>query len=125
MERLDTTTLPFAKDAAQIIGLVPPQPGCEYLVLDDACGTGAAVEWIITEFNEVAIPLNIVATDYSAIMINEVERRARRQEWGANVKWVVMDAQVQISVKVTNSGFMFPSQYIYACLYDIWHNVDP
>jgi len=92
--RLDTTTLPFAIDAAYILDIVPPQQGTEYVVLDNACGTGAAVEWIIKEFDKAGVQLDITATDYSAVMMNEVTKRRHRLDWGDNVKSIIMDAQV-------------------------------
>lgn len=94
VERLETTTLPFAIDAAHIINVVPPRKGEEYIVLDDACGTGAAVEWIVKEFEEEDVDIDITATDTSAVMINEVTKRRERLNWGDNVKFVIMDAQV-------------------------------
>ena len=94
LERLDATTLPFAVDAAYILELVPPHQGREYVVLDDACGTGAAVEWIVREFNEKGVRFEIYATDHSAVMINEVENRRDRLGWGINVKCFLMDAKV-------------------------------
>lgn len=94
VERLETTTLPFAIDAAHIINVVPPRKEEEYMVLDDACGTGAAVEWIIKEFEEEDLDIDITATDTSAVMINEVTKRRERLNWGDNVKFVIMDAQV-------------------------------
>ena len=94
LERLDATTLPFAVDAAHITKLIPPHQGEDYVVLDDACGTGAAVEWIIRQFEDIGVPLEIYATDNSAIMMNEVEKRKERLGWGRNVKTFLMDAQV-------------------------------
>jgi ubiquinone/menaquinone biosynthesis C-methylase UbiE len=64
------------------------------MVLDDACGTGAAVEWIVKEFEEEDVDIEITATDTSAVMINEVTKRRERLNWGDNVKFVIMDAQV-------------------------------
>lgn len=100
LERLEATTLPFAIAAAQIIDLVPPQQGNEYVVLDDACGTGAAVEWIVDKFSEANVPIAVTATDCSAVMINEVENRAKRLDWGDCIKWAVMDAQVLLCRQV-------------------------
>lgn len=94
IERLDTTTLPFAIDATQIASLVPSHQGTEYVVLDNACGTGAAMEWIINEFNRQRVTLDITATDHSAVMMNEVTKRRERLNWGDNVKSILMDAQV-------------------------------
>jgi hypothetical protein len=38
--------------------------------------------------------LDITATDYSAVMMNEVTNRRERLNWGKNVKSLIMDAQV-------------------------------
>jgi ubiquinone/menaquinone biosynthesis C-methylase UbiE len=73
---------------------VPPQKDIEYVILDNACGTGAAVEWIIDAFDKAGVPLDITATDHSAVMINEVTQRRERLNWGENVKSFIMDAQV-------------------------------
>ena len=87
-------------DAAHIIGLVPPRQGTQYVVVDNACGTGAAVEWLLNEFAAEGMELDITATDYSAVMMNEVTNRRERLKWGRNVKSLIMDAQVpQFSVK--------------------------
>jgi Methyltransferase domain len=94
VRRLDATSLPFAIDAAHLVNLVPPTPGHEYCILDNACGSGAFVEWLLGEFEAVGVPLDITATDYSAVMMNEVQSRRERLNWGPNVKTVVMDAQV-------------------------------
>jgi hypothetical protein len=100
VERLDATTLPFAIDAAHILELVPPNPGTEYVVLDDACGTGAAVEWIVRAFAKADVPLKITATDQSAVMMNEVDKRRQRNSWGDDIRFVMMDAQVLILSKL-------------------------
>jgi ubiquinone/menaquinone biosynthesis C-methylase UbiE len=76
------------------VDLVPPRKGSEYIVLDNACGTGAAVEWMIQEFDKLGMQLDITATDYSAVMMNEVQKRRERLKWGGNVKTYIMDAQV-------------------------------
>ena len=98
--RLEATTLPFAIDAAQLVELVPPRKETEYLVLDDACGAGAAIEWIINEFNKAEVALDITATDCSAVMINEVAKRRELHKWGENVKTFVMDAQVTLKRRI-------------------------
>ena len=81
-------------DAAHIIDLVPPHQGTQYVVLDNACGTGAAVEWLVNDFAAEGMELDITATDYSAVMMNEVTNRRERLNWGKNVKSLIMDAQV-------------------------------
>jgi ubiquinone/menaquinone biosynthesis C-methylase UbiE len=96
VERLDTTTLPFAIDAMHVTGLVPPHAGSEYVVLDDACGTGAAVEYVINQFKIAEVHLDITATDYSAVMMDQVAIRRERLNWGENVKTAIMDAQVYL-----------------------------
>src|SRR6266496_5299603 len=70
VERLDRATLAFAIDAAHVIDVVPPRKGSEYVILDNACGTGAAVEWIVNEFDKPGVSLVITATDHSAVMMN-------------------------------------------------------
>jgi hypothetical protein len=125
VERLDTTTLAFAIDAAHIIGIVPPHQGSEYIILDNACGTGAAVEWIINEFGKQGVHLDITATDHSAVMMNEVAKRRERLNWGDNVKSILMDAQVHLSINYgLISGAQISSKYIYSCFHDIWNHVD-
>lgn len=81
-------------DAAHIIDLIPPRQDTQYVVLDDACGTGAAVEWLVHEFAAEGMDLDITATDYSAVMMNEVANRRERLKWDKNVKSRMMDAQV-------------------------------
>jgi hypothetical protein len=125
VERLDTTTLTFAIDAAHIIDVVPPRQGSEYIILDDACGTGAAVEWIINEFDKQGVRLDITATDHSAVMMNEVAKRRERLDWGHNVKSILMDAQVCLSINYgLISGAQISSKYIYSCFHDVWNHVD-
>jgi hypothetical protein len=94
VRRLDSTSLPFAIDAAHLLNLVPPPPDHDYSILDNACGSGAFVEWLIGQFEAVGVPLDITATDYSALMMNEVHGRRDRLNWGSNVKTAIMDAQV-------------------------------
>ena len=72
------------------------------MVLDNACGTGAAVEWMVNEFAAEGFELDITATDYSALMMNEVTKHRERLNWGRNVKSLIMDAQVQFQTKYTN-----------------------
>jgi ubiquinone/menaquinone biosynthesis C-methylase UbiE len=124
VERLDATTLPFAIDAAHILELVPPNQGTEYVILDDACGTGAAVEWIVRAFAKADVPLQITATDQSAVMMNEVDKRRQRNSWSDDVRFVMMDAQVQFphALKLI-IGIEFSIQYLYACIHDIWDHV--
>jgi ubiquinone/menaquinone biosynthesis C-methylase UbiE len=81
-------------DAAHIVDLVPSNQGIQYVVLDNACGTGAAVEWLVNEFAAQGLELDITATDYSAVMMNEVTSRRERLNWGKNIKSFIMDAQV-------------------------------
>jgi ubiquinone/menaquinone biosynthesis C-methylase UbiE len=94
VERLDTTTLPFAIDAMHVISLLPPHTGDEYLVLDNACGTGAAGEYAIEQFEKKGMELDIALTDHSAVMMAQVATRREQLNWGQNVKSVIMDAQV-------------------------------
>jgi len=123
--RLDVATLPFAIDAAQIIGLDPSRKDSEYVVLDNACGTGAAVEWIVNQFQEADILLDITATDYSAVMMNEVGLRRGRLHWDSHIKSYIMDAQVRLPVVTRLTvEFDFSSKFIYACLYELCHHVD-
>lgn len=125
VERLDTTTLAFAIDAACIVDVVPPRHGYEYVILDDACGTGAAVEWIINEFDKRGVHLDITATDHSAVMMNEVAKRRERLNWGDNVKSLIMDAQVLLSIDYgLISGTEISCKYIYACFHDVWNHAD-
>jgi len=92
--RLERTSLPFAIEAAYIINLVPPTDHSNYVVLDNACGSGALVEWLVNEITQNEVPFSIDATDYSALMMNEVQERRERLGWGENVKTAIMDAQV-------------------------------
>ena len=92
--RLETTSLPFAIDAAHIINLVPPTNDSSYGVLDNACGSGALIEWLVKELTRNEVPFSITGTDYSALMMNEVQNRRERLGWGGNVKTTIMDAQV-------------------------------
>jgi len=123
--RLDVATLPFAIDAARLIAVVPPLRDGEYVVLDNACGTGAAVEWTVKQFQDADVPLDITATDYSAVMMNEVELRRERLHWESDVKSFIMDAQVTLlkMMKLTLE-FNISSEFIYACLYEFCNNVD-
>jgi ubiquinone/menaquinone biosynthesis C-methylase UbiE len=102
LERLDATTLPFTVDAACLIKLVPPRYGEKYVVLDDACGTGAAVEWIVQQFLVSGVDLEIDVMDNSAVMMNEVSKRRERLGWGDNVKTFLMDAQVLLAIVKTD-----------------------
>jgi len=96
--RLEMTSLPFAIETAYIINLVPPTNHSNYVVLDNACGPGALVEWLVKEITQNKVPFSIDATDYSALMMNEVQKRKERLVWGENVKTTVMDAQVKSPV---------------------------
>jgi SAM-dependent methyltransferase len=123
--RLDTTTLPFAIDAAHVLDIIPPQQETEYVVLDNACGTGAAVEWMIKEFIKAGVQLDITATDHSAVMMNEVTKRRHRLDWGNNVKSIIMDAQVvSICTTFIDVGAEVSESHFYACFHDVWDNVD-
>jgi len=121
--RLEVTTLPFAIDAAHILELVPPKPGS--IVLDNACGTGAAVGWIIHEYEKAGVDLRIAATDFSAVMMNEVNTRRERLHWGDNVQTIIMDAQVSSLGIVVMVEPAVSLEYVHSCLYDIWDYVDP
>jgi 2-polyprenyl-3-methyl-5-hydroxy-6-metoxy-1,4-benzoquinol methylase len=104
IRRLDTTSLPFAIDAAHLLNLAPPTPDRAYSILDNACGSGAFVEWLVREFEAVGAPVDITATDYSAVMMNEVQNRRDRANWGSNVKTAIMDAQVRPPTMGANGG---------------------
>lgn len=97
--RLEATCLPFAVEAAHAINLVPPTAISKYVVLDNACGSGAFVEWLVQEFERIDVPYSITATDYSALMMNEVQNRRERLGWSGSVRTVIMDAQVNSSSK--------------------------
>ena len=108
LERLDATTLPFAIDAAYLLDLIPPRQKKEYVILDDACGTGAAVEWIIREFEKQGVELEIYAIDRSAVMMNEIAKRKERLQWGNDVRSFLMDAQVTtLARKLTTQALKF------------------
>jgi ubiquinone/menaquinone biosynthesis C-methylase UbiE len=63
------------------------------VVLDNACGTGAAAEWLVGEFVQVGNRhFRVYATDRSAVMVNEVMKRVER--CGGLLSGTVMDAQV-------------------------------
>jgi hypothetical protein len=84
------------------------------------------VEWLVNEFAAEGMELDITATDYSAVMMNEVTNRRERLNWGKNVKSWIMDAQVpQFSVNKLISDSELSREYIYSCLHDVWDNVDP
>ena len=95
-------------------------------MLDDACGTGAAVEWIIREFNEKGVRLEIYATDHSAVMMNEVENRRERLGWGINVECFLMDAQVIYPhvAWIDDVGLNLSKEYLHTCFYELWDYVN-